>query len=627
MFIQIHAMACISSMFGIAVFVLFVEGQIEKPEHKIALRFGYQWLKSPKMYLGIMVPSKRHFRTRNVVNLAKKINAGYMGRPSFIMINSNLSKYNVILHQQDELLWYPSNIKDYGMDCLFLDSSRYDRLHKKHFLFLHEDMDNDTFSFESCKIKFDSRLVLYRKKQKKRLVVEFEEIYKINENESSLEKNHLGEIFQDQTETMVSGLKKPIWKRRQSLKGKFFTAVSKNRRSWTLTVKKYEESEGNKYSGYIPDVMRQLIQILNFSLITHVSNLPFNDIVMEVGSGRYDIGYQSFSHSFSRSNHVDFSFGLWKPSYGLFYVKENRKCSMGTFLHPFTSPTWSLVTTYTVVIVFGDILVEIIIGRHAHLSVLKKISESLQKGSDIVLRSLIAKRQCSEPQIWSYRISFIVIVLAGYVIFTMYRAALVAFLAAEEDNPPIRNLKELVNSDYSLALREGTIMDARFSNAISGSDEYQVNKNEKILKFSEPLDKILDLMVKNESKASNIILFDIYETIRTSEHYPCRLSQITGSSRKTWPDGLLFKKNWPWTDFFNYHLLAMKENGWIDRLFQQSMKKMIRACPNEYTINRIVKEPRPVGTDKTFSLYVALVVGLVISLLLLLVENLFAGKH
>ena len=622
-----HAMVCISSMIGIIVFVQCVEGRIEKPENRIALRFGYQWLKSPKMYLGIMVPSKRHFRTRNVVNVAKKINAGYMGRPSFIMINSNLSKYNVILHQQDELLWYPFNINDYGMDCLFSDSSRYDRLHKKHFLFLYEDMDNDTFPFESCKIRFDSRFVLYHKKQKKRLVVEFEEIYKINESENRLEKNILGEIFEDQMEIMVPGLKNPIWKRRQSLKGTFFTAVSKNRRSWTLTVKKYKDLEGNQiihYSGYIPDIMRQLIQILNFSLITHVSNLPFNDIVMEVGSGRYDIGYQSFSHSFSRSNHVDFSFGLWKPSYGLFYVKENQKCSMGTFLHPFTSPTWSLVTTYIVVIVIGNILVEIIIGRHAHLSVLKKISESLQQGSDIVLRSLIAKRQCSEPQIWSYKISFIIIVLAGYVIFTMYRAALVAFLAAEEDNPPIGNLKELVNSDYSLALRKGTIMDARFSNAVTGSDEYQVNKNEKIVKFTEPLDKILDLMVGNDPKASNTILFDIYETVRTSEHYPCRLSQITGSSRKTWPDGLLFKKNWPWTDFFNYHLLAMKESGWMDRLYQQNMKKMIRACPNEHTINRIVKEPRPVGTDKTFSLYVALVIGLVISLLLLLVENLVA---
>ena len=87
---------------------------------------------------------------------------------------------------------------------------------------------------------------------------------------------------------------------------------------------------------------------------------------------------------------------------------------------------------------------------------------------------------------------------------------------------------------------------------------------------------------------------------------------------------MLFKKNWPWTDFFNYHLLVMKESGWMDRLYQRNMKKMTRSCPDEYTINRIVKQPRPVGTDKTFSLYVALVVGLVLSLLLLLVENLVA---
>ena len=139
MFIQIHPMGCISSMIGIVVFVQCVEGQIEKPENEIALRFGYQWLKSPKMYLGIMVPSKRHFRTRNVVNLAKKINAGYIGRPSFIMMNSNLSKYNVILHQQDELLWYPFNINDYEMACIFSDSSQYDRIHKKHFFLCNFD--------------------------------------------------------------------------------------------------------------------------------------------------------------------------------------------------------------------------------------------------------------------------------------------------------------------------------------------------------------------------------------------------------------------------------------------------------------------------------------------------------
>ena len=52
---------------------------------------------------------------------------------------------------------------------------------KKHFLFLHEDNENSNFTFKSCKIRFDSLLVIYHKKQKNRLVLEFHEIYKINE--------------------------------------------------------------------------------------------------------------------------------------------------------------------------------------------------------------------------------------------------------------------------------------------------------------------------------------------------------------------------------------------------------------------------------------------------------------
>ena len=627
MFIPISSTTRISAIICVVVFGLCVVGQIEMPENEIALKFAHHWLTGPKMYVSIMVPHKRNFRTRNVIKLAKNINTGHNGRNSFFMVGSNLTKYNCIRHQQDELIWYPFDIENYDMSCLFLESRRYARLQKKHFLFLHEDSENSTFTFKSCKIRFDARLVISHKKQKNRLVLEFDEIYKIDENGYNLEKNTLGQIFDGQQEMLLPELKVPIWKRRQSLNGKIFKAVSKNRTSWTLAVKKYIDSKGNQnteYSGYIPDIISHLMQTLNFSLNTTVSTHPFNVIALEVGFGPYDIGYQSFSHTFSRSNYVDFSFGLWKPSYGLFYVNENKRCSMATFLHPFTTPTWILIITYVIVVVSGFTIVTIIRGSKSCLSALKKISQPISKASDIVLRSLVAKRQRSEPQVWSSKASFIVLVLAGFVIFNMYRAALVAFLAGEEDNPPIGNLKELLNSDYSLAVRKGTIMDARFSKAASESDEYQLNKSGKVVKFSETLDRILELMVGKDPKISNAILYDIFEKVQTSDHYPCKLSQIIGSNTKTVPDGMLFKKKWPWTDFFNYHLLVMKESGWMDRLYQRNMKKMTRSCPDEYTINRIVKQPRPVGTDKTFSLCVSLVVGLVLSLLLLLVENLVA---
>ena len=99
------------------------------------------------------------------------------------------------------------------------------------------------------------------------------------------------------------------------------------------------------------------------------------------------------------------------------------------------------------------------------------------------MRSLIAKRQASEPLSYSARIAFFAFVCAGFSIFSMYRATLVAFLAAEENNPPVHSLKELINSDYSLAVQKGTSMEARFLNSAPQSDEYQLNNLKKIKRF------------------------------------------------------------------------------------------------------------------------------------------------
>ena len=90
---------------------------------------------------------------------------------------------------------------------------------------------------------------------------------------------------------------------------------------------------------------------------------------------------------------------------------------------------------------------------------------------------------------------------------------------------------------------------------------------------------------------------------------------------------MVFKKGWPWTDLFNYHLLMMKESGLTERLYQRNKKKLSRSCPNEYTINRIVKQPHPVGTHKTISLYIALVIGLATSLVFLVMERLLDRQH
>ena len=85
-----------------------------------------------------------------------------------------------------------------------------------------------------------------------------------------------------------------------------------------------------------------------------------------------------------------------------------------------------------------------------------------------------------------------------------------------------------------------------------------------------------------------------------------------------------FKKNWEYTELFNYHFLTMKEKGVMERSYQRNMEERETMCPKEHIMHRIVKDPRPVGINKTFSLYILLFVGVVAALIFLLAEAFYA---
>ena len=615
MFKSIQQKCCISSLIVIVILKSCVAGKMEMFTNEAAFEFAAKWLVYPKMYIGLILPNKYSIDIRDAVKSTRKIIANGDGRNVYFMATSNVTKYETFPHIQNELIWYPFEIGIYGTGCLFLDSSRHNRLHKKHFLFLDENKTNGNFSFEYCKIRFDSRLVLYRKKPNNQSIVEFEEIYKIDETRNRLEKNTLGEIIYGQKEMLFSSLNVSIWIRRNSVKGKVFDAVSKNGVQAAMTVKKSKDSEGNiviHQSGYHADVIKHLMQTLNFSLNTTVSDMSFNDVLKEVGSGQYDIGLNCFNRNLERNNYADFSFPLLSPIFSLFYVKENKKLCMDTFLQPFASETWVSLMTYVLLMISGFVLVWMTKGNGTLVPTHKTISEPLAKGLNVVLRSLVARRQSSEPISCSSKVSFLVLVFSGFLIFSMYRAVLVAFLASEEDAPPLRTLKELLNSDYRLAVSKGTAGEAVYLNASNDSIEYQVLKKKKIIHFTGSERRFVDLMVEKAPTTSNTILFQLEYVMELSKYYPCKVSKIKGSSRKDSSAGMVF----------NYHLLLMKESGLTERLYQRNKKKISRSCPNEYTINRIIKQPRPVSTHKTISLYITLVIGLAISLMFLIMERL-----
>ena len=265
--------------------------------------------------------------------------------------------------------------------------------------------------------------------------------------------------------------------------------------------------------------------------------------------------------------------------------------------------------------IVGFVAVAYKVERRTKSSISSTLIYILQRATNVVLRSVIGRRISSEPTLAASRAAFIIVVLSGFVIITIYRANLVAFIAVEPDIPPIKSLDELGNTNYQLAVLKDSSWDTMFHDANNGSDEHTLHR------FSYGIIKFVDKMVNGEDSADQTILFCYHTIPRYSKHYPCSLLNIKNYRRDNKQSmGLIYKKNWPFTRFLNYHLLSLKEIGMMDRLYEPYLMSTRKSCLDDRIIRPVIKMPKPVGTNITFSLYLIILLGFVCALVLLMIE-------
>ena len=207
---------------------------------------------------------------------------------------------------------------------------------------------------------------------------------------------------------------------------------------------------------------------------------------------------------------------------------------------------------------------------------------------------------------------------------TLYRSTLVAFLTKEYDKPPITSIKEIGSTSYRLAVPRTGFLNDFFTNAANGTVENGLKKSNKIIRFSN-LNRFIDKMVKNEEGASKTILYEDPVVVVFNEHYPCDIISVKKVGRNSNPinSGMMFKKDWPFTELLNFHLLIMKETGVLDRLLEPHMRIITRSCPNEVIIRPKMTKPNQIAANKIFFLYVILLSGVILALVLFLLEKLF----
>ena len=604
--------------------------RVEDMSLNSASKFSEMWLSSPKQYLYIVFPFLTGLPTKNVTKLIQRI-IKEATRNTYFRSSYDSSVVNITKHYHNQLLWFPFEIESYNITCQNLGLTSSFTINNNNLLFFVDGIKEAISIFEGCPIRFDSNLVIYyNQNHKNSQRVVFEELYKIDPNQKKLITSVLYQIDPNNENAITNMSIDFIWNRRRDLHGTIFKGVTEHYPPFVNDIQQGKDQNYNSVvncKGYLCSILDHLKSHLNFSIITNLPNQrhSWSFLIEEIQKGAYDIGETGFIFNPSRNDLVDFSFGVLPLSYTLAYAKNRDVIPLDLYLKPYNRIAWAVVLLYMTIIFIGSTFLTIVFNKSYCYSTrpsrLRELKNALQRSINFVLRSVVGRRISSEPEKDSTRLAFLFLIIKGFLLITCYRALLVASLTAQVESPPVKSLKEILESKYLLGLENGSATDKLFLEAKPGSDEDMLVKEEKIAFLSGGQTTILKNMVDDADMASKYLMFLEKTTVEHHEYYPCRLFEIKQFNRKGQGNtGMVYRKDWPFKEFLNYHLLVMKETGLMDKLYEPFLKASKKSCQNQQMIRHVIDKPSPVSLSASFSLYLIIFIGLSISAICLTME-------
>ena len=184
--------------------------------------------------------------------------------------------------------------------------------------------------------------------------------------------------------------------------------------------------------------------------------------------------------------------------------------------------------------------------------------------------------------------------------------------AIKDQKPPIASLEDIWQSDYKLHVSNGSSVEKLFINGGPNSIYKQLIQANKLISDSKDVETFIRMA--NNSLEEEDLIFGVYQPLRILPEWSCNISSVDIDYFKI-SNGIIFQKNWRFTELFNYHLLQLKEEGIIDQISNKY-----------YRTNRCPAEPLKSSTlTETKTAYIMLVVGFVASFIFFSCECAFVN--
>ncbi|XP_078382294.1 glutamate receptor ionotropic, kainate 2-like [Oculina patagonica] len=417
---------------------------------------------------------------------------------------------------------------------------------------------------------------------------------------------------------------------RRSLQGKIFKIVVVENAPYVMEKKHVDGSF--LYEGYCIDLLNELARHLKFTYEIYTSpdglygaeteNGTWDGSIGELMSKRADIAVAELAITEEREKVVDFTVPYMHYTEDLLMKKasSSRSIDLLQFMNPFDNYVW---ITILAIVLFISVAVFVLNyfspygykddngqGTSEELNFFNSawfaFASILQQGADNTPRSLSGRILTG-----SYWFCILILV-------STYTANLAAFLTVKNAQHPIRNLEDIVDSPYKVAV-------------VESSSQYELFKTSQYEPYRKIWHKIQkeNTIVKNTSegvqwvreKDEFVFIYDRPFLRYVAHLQPCDLTTVSGLALAKGL-ALAFQENDPHVDDFTLAILRLHENDFLNSL-RRKWWETNNECPKEQ--ETMLSQTR-IDLMSMLGVYVVLGVGIVVAFLTLIAEILWKRR-
>ena len=155
----------------------------------------------------------------------------------------------------------------------------------------------------------------------------------------------------------------------------------------------------------------------------------------------------------------------------------------------------------------------------------KKVKLAFVTSLSLCLRAFIKIGSENNLKSYTYKVSLIMTLIIGFVLFSHYEAILASILIVEKDNIPYNSWSDVVESNKKILLWKGANSEKKFKDAPPGSLLQKIynEKSEYMndLGFEGSISKIID---------DDYMVFEASTPYEVSSEYPCEIRSVKARS-------------------------------------------------------------------------------------------------